>query len=160
MRAFGLIGRVAIGVMLLAGTVALSPGSAAAATGSITLHVRLCPAGQPTTDIFTDCHSHLAGADVAFKINGHGSKTVNSRGNIKFSGLTGGTRTITQTGGQTPNEFLHMRAFCSVPSTGEKATEHGVGTDSLGRAFFRYRLATGAQAVCDVYFVPESGKGA
>jgi hypothetical protein len=142
-------------LIALASVVLSAPAPASAATGSITLHVRLCPTGQPTTDIFVDCHSHPAPDGTAFRINGHGSKIVNSSGNIKFSNLTGGTRTITDTGILQPNEFLGLRVWCSATGSDHPAVE--VPVQFGPQTSFRYRLATGAQAICDVYFIPEGG---
>jgi hypothetical protein len=130
--------------------------AAAANTGRIILHVRQCPPGQPTVDIFTDCHSHPAPADTAFKINGHASKFVSSQGNIKFDRLGAGTRTLTLTSGQQPNEFLRMRVYCSDRGTDNPAVELPVHTGP--QAYFQVHLAAGQYILCDVYFIPESGQ--
>jgi len=134
-----------------------APASAAASTSSVTIHARLCPTGGPTHDIFTDCHPHPAWAGTAYKINGHGSKTINGSGNLTFSGLGSANRTITQTAGYEPNEFLKVRAFCSAD--GGTAVEVPVkSTSSEPRAHFSFFLNANSHVTCDVYFIPVSGQ--
>jgi hypothetical protein len=136
--------------------IAAAPASAASYNASVTIHARLCPTGGPTIDIFTECHPHPAWAGTAYRINGHGSKVINSSGNVTFSGLGAATRTITQTAGYQPNEFLHVRAFCSAD--GGAANEVAVkSTSSNPNAHFSFYLNAGSHVTCDVYFIPESG---
>jgi hypothetical protein len=130
----------------------------AAGTASITIHARQCPVGEPTTDIFADCHGFPADPITTFRLNGHGAKTINDRGNLKYSNLTAGTRTITLVSDNQPFEFLHLRVYCSVPSTGAPAVEKTVQINDQQQAYFRYALKAGQQVVCDVYFIPESGQ--
>jgi hypothetical protein len=149
---------VVSGLLTLSFAVLALPGSAAAGTASITIHARYCPAGEPTTDIFADCHGFPADPITTFKLNGHGPKTVNSRGNLRYSNLTAGTRTITLVSENQPFEFVHLRVWCSVPSTGVPAVEKAVRINDLGQAYFRYALKAGQQVVCDVYWIFESGQ--
>jgi uncharacterized protein (DUF2141 family) len=153
LRSFLTVTLCAFAVVLLA---TAGPAAAASATGRIILHVRQCPAGQPTVDIFVDCHSHLAPADTTFRINGHSSKTVSDQGNIKFDRLKAGTRTITLTSDQQPNEFLRLRVFCSDRGTDNPAVELTVKTGT--QAYFKIGLTEGQRILCDVYFIPESGQ--
>lgn len=139
-------------IALLLGAAPMS--ASAASNASVTLHVRLCPAGEPTANIFADCHAHPIFAGTMYKLNGHGSKTVDSSGNIAYSGLGAGVRTVTQTGGQEPNEFLVVRAFCS--SDGGRAVEETVVKSP--QSHFSFNLQSGAHVTCDVYFIRESGR--
>ncbi|HEY7031301.1 MAG TPA: hypothetical protein VH482_08250 [Thermomicrobiales bacterium] len=132
------------------------PAAAANATGRIILHVRQCPIGEPTLAIFTDCHSHLTPEGRAFRINGHASRTVSDQGNVKFDRLKAGTRRLTLTSTQQPNEFLHMRVFCSDRGTDDPAVELTVHTGT--EAYLNVHLADGEYTLCDVSFVPESGQ--
>ena len=137
--------------------VVVAPASAASYNSSVTIHARLCPTGGPTHDIFTDCHPHAAWAGTAYKINNHGSKTINGSGNLTFSSLGAGNRTITQTGGYESNEFLKVRAFCSAD--GGAAVEVPVKSNSAEpRAHFSFFLQANSHVTCDVYFIPESGR--
>ncbi len=134
-----------------------APASAATYNASVTIHARLCPVGGPTHDIFTDCHSHPAWPGTAFKINNHGSKVINSSGNVTFSGLGAATRTVTQTAGNQPNEFLKIRAYCSAD--GAVGYEVIVKSDAGNpNAHFSFQLTAGSHVTCDVYFLPESGQ--
>ena len=135
-----------------------APASAATYNASVTIHARLCPTGGPTTDIFKDCHGTPAWPGTAFKINNHGSKAINSSGNVTFYGLSAATRTVTQTAGYGPNEFLKVRAYCGAD--GAKAVEVPVKADSSNpNAHFSFKLNAGEKVTCDYYFIPESGKG-
>ena len=138
--------------------VAAAPISAATYTSTVTIHARLCPTGGPSTDIFTGCHPYKAWSGTAYKINHHGSKVVDGSGNLTFSGLGAATRTVTQTAGYQPNEFLKVRAFCSAD--GGDATEVPVEANSANpNARFSFALGANSDVTCDVYFIPESGKG-
>lgn len=152
--------RLVVAFVVTCALVLLAPPApvGAAGTASITIHARQCPAGQPTTDIFTDCHGFPADPITTFRLNGHGAKTVNDRGNLRYSNLTAGTRTITLVSDNQPFEFLHLRVFCSVPSTGVPPVEKAVRINDQEQASFRYALKAGQQVVCDVYFIPESGQ--
>jgi hypothetical protein len=146
-----LVGLFAALALMLGVTVA--PASAATYTASVTIHARLCPTGGPTTDIFTDCHPHPAWAGTKFKINNKSSKAINSAGNVTFSGLGAGYRTVTETAGYQPNEFLHVRVFCSAD--GGAAVELPI-SQSGGLAHFSFWLDAGSHVTCDYYFIPES----
>src|SRR5262245_9187914 len=127
-----------------------SHGAAAASSTTLTLHARRCPLGQPTTDIFTDCHGHPASSKNTYSVDGGASKQVNASGNVGFTVGAGG-HTVTQTGGQFTNELLHERIYCS--RNGGAAKVLSVGADSR----FAITLKAGDQAVCDLYYIPESG---
>jgi hypothetical protein len=147
------------GVLLAFAAVLLAtagPAAAETSTARVILPVRQCPVGEPTVDIFEDCHSHLAPTDTTFRINGHASRTVSDQGNIKFDRLKSGTRTITLTSDQQPNEFLKLRVFCSDRGTDDPAVELTVKTGD--QAYFKIGLTEGQRVLCDVYFVPESGQ--
>lgn len=141
---------------LLLGAIS-APVSAATFNSSVTIHARLCPTGGPTHDIFTDCHGNPAWPGTKFKINNKSSKTINSAGNVTFSGLGAATRTVTQTAGYQPNEFLKVRAFCSA--NGGVAVEVPVtASSSSPDAHFSFVLGANSHVTCDYYFIPESGK--
>ena len=122
---------------------------AAAADPSITIHARLCPAGQPTTDIFTDCHPFAAEAGTRFKIDSGASKAIASNGNVTFGGLSSDRHVVRRTAGQGPNEFLHERVFC----TWKDGTSKEIIPSSNGN--FVVSLP-GQSVTCDVYLIPES----
>jgi hypothetical protein len=135
--------------------VAAVPASAATYTAAVTIHARLCPTNGPTTDIFTDCHGNPAWPGTKYKINNKSSKAISAAGNVTFSGLGAGYRTVTQTAGYQPNEFLHVRVFCSAD--GGKAVELPI-SQSGGLAHFSFWLDAGSHVTCDYYFIPESGQ--
>lgn len=145
---YSLIAILAFGVMALA-----SPASAASTT--VTIHARICPA-HGVTDLFKDCHSHAV-TNASFRLDHSGSKHVNNKGNVTFSNVAAGSHIVALTGGDQPNEFLHLRAFCSDSNTGGTAVEYKVR--STTQASFRISVKTGQALVCDVYWIPESGQG-
>src|SRR5262249_9284688 len=99
-----------------------------------------CPAGPTPPPHLTPPPTHPPDPITTSRLNGHGSKTANERGNLKYSHLTAGTRTITLVSDNQPFEFLHLRVFCSVPSTGIPAVEKTVKINDLGQDYFRYAL--------------------
>jgi len=145
-RLIALIAIVAVGVLAFA-----APTSAAST--SVTIHARICP-GSGVTDLFTDCHPHPV-TNAAFRLDHRTSMWTNSRGNVTFNAVTAGSHIVALTAGNQPNEFLHLRAFCSDSNTGAKAVE--VAVRSTSQASFRVSVATGQAIVCDVYWIPESG---
>lgn len=140
--------------LVIAGTLSISAGQRAdaAGTATLTLHVRLCPLGQPTTDLFTDCHPYPAPRGDRFDVEGGGSKKIGLDGNTSFGGLSAGTHLVKQTGGQFANEFLHERVFCST--NGGAANE----IDVVPGGDFWVSLTAGQKTTCDIYFIPESGR--
>lgn len=130
-------------------------GSAAAQADStaITLHSRVCPAGQPTTDIFTDCHSHLPTQTTSYSIDGGTAQKVGNDGNLTFDGLTAGTHKVAQQDG-IPLDFAHLRVFCSDQTAGTEPKEVSVDTNS-----FSVKAVADHEIVCDVYTIPENASG-
>lgn len=139
--------------MVLAALLAFAGGASAAATGTITLHSRVCPAGQPTTDIFTDCHSHLPSQTTTYSLDGGAAQAVGGNGNLSFTDLAAGDHTIAQQDG-VPLDFAHLRVFCSDQTTGSAAKEVSVSTNS-----FTVSAVAGDEIVCDVYTIPENASG-
>src|SRR4051812_40753098 len=77
-----LVSRIAAAAAILAALIAFSGSASAADTGTITLHSRLCPNGQPTSDIFTDCHSHLPTLTTTYSLDGGAAQAVGADGNL------------------------------------------------------------------------------
>jgi hypothetical protein len=142
-----------IAVLTLSLLVSVAP-AAAANTASVTVHARICPIGQ-LNDLFTDCHGNPM-TDQAFRLGSRTSKLVNSRGNVTFNEVAPGSYVVALTSGDQPNEFLHLRAFCSDSNVGGPATE--VLVRSTAQASFRVNVIAGQAIVCDVYYLPESGQ--
>lgn len=144
---------VAIAVSLFA---AASPASAAA-RGSITIHSRICPTTMPAgSNIFDQCHGRPGPEGARFKIDNRQSKDINASGNVSFGQVTSGDHRVVLTSDFQPNEFLHVRAFCTNTVTG--SGPHETPVRSGNQAYFWVWLAPGGKLVCDVYFIPESGR--
>ena len=134
--------------VIMALGLALHTSPVSAATYSITIHARLCPAGQPTTDIFKDCHGHKADADTHFQIDYNGNPhAINTHGNLTFSRLSAGSHVVRRTEGQGPNEFLRERVFCLW----KDGTSKEIIPSRNGN--FVVTLTSGS-VTCDVYLVP------
>jgi hypothetical protein len=148
-----------IAVVALSLFATASPASAAT-RGSITIHSRICPVNMPTgSNIYDQCHSHPGPEGARFKIDNRQSKDVNASGNVSFGQVTSGDHLVTLTSDFQPNEFLHMRAFCTNLTTGSGPNEAPIiFPSSSGQAQFWVYLASGGKLVCDVYFIPESGR--
>jgi hypothetical protein len=122
-------------------------------TGTITLHSRVCPAGQPTTDIFTDCHSHLPSQTTTYSLDGADAQAVGANGNLAFTDLATGKHTITQQEG-VPLDFAYLRVFCSDTTVGTAAKEVTVNSNR-----FTVTAVAGDEVICDVYTIPENASG-
>lgn len=144
---------VAALAMLAALLVIAAPAGAQATTGTITIHSRLCPVGQPTTDIFTDCHSHLPTVTTSYSIDGGAAQTVGANGNTAFTGVSAGAHEIAQVDG-VPLDFAHLRVFCSNNTDGSAATELSVSVNK-----FSVDAVAGANIICDVYTIQENASG-
>ena len=134
-----------------------SPARAADTRGSITLHSRICPTTMPSgSNIFDQCHHRPGPEGAKFKIDNRQSKSINSSGNVSFGQVTPGDHLVTLTSDFQPNEFLKVRAFCSNVTLGSGPNEafirHGDQAD------FWVRVGAGSQLICDVYFMPISGR--
>jgi hypothetical protein len=140
--------------LLAFGSLLSAAPTSAADTSSVTVHARICPLG-PLTDFFTDCH-HRPMTNQAFRLDARTSKFVNSRGNVTFNQVFPGSYVVALTAGNQPNEFLHLRAFCSDSNVGGPAKE--VTVRSTAQASFRVNVGFGQAIVCDLYYLPESGQ--
>jgi hypothetical protein len=148
--AVALIAVVAVVLLALA-----APAGAAASRGSVTIHSRICPTTPPPlTNLFNQCH-HRPGPDGAsFRLDNRQSKPIAANGNVSFGRATVGTHTVFLTSDFQPNEFLRLRVFCS--SNGGTAVERSIRHGD--QASFRVYVGAGAKVVCDVYFIPISGR--
>jgi hypothetical protein len=144
---------IAAVAMLAALLLAAAPAGAQATTGTITIHSRLCPAGQPTSDIFTDCHSHLPTIATSYSIDGGTAQTVGADGNTAFTDVAASAHEIAQVDG-VPLDFAHLRVFCSDETAGGAATEATVDVNT-----FSVDAVAGDNVVCDVYTIPENASG-
>jgi hypothetical protein len=146
--------RSALVLAVMAALLAFSGGAGAqAGTGTITIHSRLCPAGQPTTDIFTDCHSHLPTIATSYSLDGGAAQPVGASGNLSFTGLAAGAHEIAQVDG-VPLDFAHLRVFCSNNTTKSAVTELAVAVNK-----FSVSAVAGDEIICDVYTIPENASG-
>jgi hypothetical protein len=144
---------VAALAMLAALLLVAAPAGAQATTGTITIHSRLCPAGQPTTDIFTDCHSHLPTIATSYSIDGGAAQAVDADGNTAFTDVDAGSHEIAQVDG-VPLDFAHLRVFCSTEGDNTGATEVAADVNT-----FSVDAVAGANVICDVYTIPENASG-
>jgi hypothetical protein len=122
-------------------------------TGTLEIHKRVCPNGPPTTDIFVECHGYPPQQPVAFALDGGQPQFVDETGNVRFTGITAGTHTVTETEGP-PLEFVTLRVWCADVSAGEAATEVTPEGPS-----FTVEVRIGAGVVCDVYNIPQNLSG-
>lgn len=141
-----------VAMSILAGT-----AEAAQPRGSVHIHARLCPQSMPAgSNLFDQCHD-TAGPDGAeFTIDSRAPKGIDGNGNVSFGRATAGDHLVTLTSDFQPNEFLKVRAFCSNLATGTGPNE---ATILYGdQAQFWVRVAPASKLVCDVYFMPISGR--
>jgi hypothetical protein len=132
---------------------AFSAPAGAAETGTITIHSRLCPAGQPTTDIFANCHSHLPAILTSYTIDGGAAQAVGVNGNLSISLLVAGAHEIAQADG-VPLDFAHLRVFCKDETAAGPTTEIAVNVQK-----FTVNAVAGHEVICDVYTIPENASG-
>lgn len=146
-----------VAVFAMSMLAAVSSVSADHTRGSIMIHARVCPVELPANgQLFHDCHGHPGPEGASFKIDNRQSKDIAANGNVSFGRVTAGDHLVTLTSDFQPNEFLGMRAFCTNMATASGPHEatilHG------DQAQFWVRVAPGSQLICDVYFIPESGR--
>ncbi len=146
-----LLGAIALTFMLLGTTF----GSAAAAdTSTLTIHKRVCPAGQVITDIFEDCHDILPEQTVEFTLDDGVPRAVDDEGNTSFTELAAGTYTVAEVEGP-PLDFVHLRVWCSVQGTTTNPAEEM----TVDLNTFDVTLKAGEEVVCDVYNIAEDLSG-
>ncbi len=140
--------------VVFAGLLALSLGLTAApvsaATYSITIHARVCPDGQPTTNIFTDCHPYAAESDTRFRIDSGGAKFIAENGNVTFGGQAAGTHVVRRIAGQGPDGVNFTERVWCVWKNG--VTKEIIPSTN-GNFVLTISAATGS-ATCDVYLIP------
>jgi hypothetical protein len=150
---------VAVALMFAFALTLIGPASSAdaAARGSIHLHSRICPTSMPAgSNIYDQCHHRPGPEGARFKIDSRQSKDINASGNVSFGSVTAGDHLVVLTSDFQPNEFLHLRAFCTNLGTGSGPNEAPIHFGN--QASFWVYVAPGSQLVCDVYFLPESGQ--
>jgi hypothetical protein len=125
---------------------------AAQATGSITLHKRVCPAGT-TGNVFDECHDNAPEQAVSFSLDGGAAELVDASGDLTFDGLAAGTYQIAEVEG-IPLEFVNLKVWCSIQ--GDNPTPFEVTTDGPN---FSVDLGDGEAVVCDVYNIAENLSG-
>ena len=146
--------RVASVLALAAALVMVAQSSAAAAdSATLTLHKRICPAGQ-TGDIFTACHDNLPTQTVSFTVDDGAAQDVGADGNVTFTDLAAGTHAVAEVEGP-PLDAVNLRVWCSVQSpTVTDPVEIAVDLNA-----FDVTLGAGETVVCDVYNVAEDLSG-
>jgi hypothetical protein len=106
-------------------------------TASLTIHARVCPNGDPTTNIFAACHANPLRTTVKFGIDSRGARSLDSHGNIRFRELDAGGHRL-YLSGSLDNE-AHVRIRC---------TRLGEITGSM-----TVRLRDDEQMTCDFYVI-------
>jgi hypothetical protein len=141
--------------IFIAVTLLLSQAQAGLAqtTGTIEIHKRLCPAGQPTGDIFEDCHDNLVDQTVSFSLDGGAAASVGADGNLVFTDVAAGSHAISEVEGP-PLEFVSLLVYCSVQDDDPEVFQ--VTTDGPN---FSVDLEEGQYLVCDVYNLAEDLSG-
>jgi hypothetical protein len=122
---------------------------ASAATYSITLHARVCPVGQPTTNIFTNCHPYAAAGDTRFRIDSGVAKFVAANGNVTFGGQLAARHVVRRIGGQGPDAHFTQRVYCLFKNGVTKQI-----TPSTNGNFVLTITAASGSATCDIYLIP------
>jgi hypothetical protein len=136
---------------------AASPAGAQSARGSIVIHPRICPLNMPAGSLlFDQCHDHPGPDGVEFTVDDRVPKGMDSHGNVSFGRVTAGDHLVTLTSDFQPNEFLKVRAFCSNVTLGSGPNEAFIRSGD--QADFWVRVGVGSRLVCDVYFIPISGR--
>ena len=146
-----------VAVLVTVSSLLSSQVAAAEPRGSIHIHARLCPQVMPAgSNLFDQCHDTPGPEGAEFTVDSRVPKGINAAGNVSFGRTTAGDHLITLTSDFQPNEFLRVRAFCSNLATGTGPNE---ATFLYGdQAQFWVRVAPGSRLVCDVYFMPISGR--
>lgn len=127
--------------------------NAQATTSTITIHSRICLNGEPTTDIFTECHDSLPVITTTYSIDGGSAQALDAEGNLSFVDVSAGTHEIAQVDG-VPLDFAHLRVFCSDVTTNDEVVEIAVNVQK-----FSVTAIAGDEIVCDVYTIPEDLSG-
>ena len=160
MRTFSMVRlfSVAMFAVLVASVMgSFSPASAEHTRGSVHIHARICPLNMPAGSfLFDQCHSRPGPDGAEFTVDNRVPKGINSSGNVSFGRVTAGDHLITLTSDFQPNEFLKVRAFCSNVTLGSGPNEAFIRQGD--QADFWVRVGSGSMLVCDVYFIPISGR--
>jgi hypothetical protein len=160
MRTFGVTRLFAAAILVAFALSVLSSASSALAEparGSVVIHARVCPLNLPAGSMLFDaCHPHPGPDGAEFTVDKRVPKEIGANGNVSFGRVTAGDHLITLTADWQPNEFLGMRAFCSNVTLGSGPNEATILRGD--QAQFWVRVGVGSQLICDVYFIPESGR--
>ena len=113
----------------------------ASATGTLTVHKRVCASGQPVNDIFTDCHDNLDGVSGVVQLTAGGvSQTVGDSGNVSWT-LDDGTYDVAED--VSVAGAVSSRVFCSVDDGSAAEVSSSNGDFSVTIA--------GDSVICDSY---------
>jgi hypothetical protein len=135
---------------LLLLSVGFTAAPVSAATYSITIHARVCPDGQPTTDIFKDCHPYAAAANTRFRIDSGVAKYVAANGNVTFGGQTASKHVVRRIEGLGPDGVNYKQRVWCKPKYG--VTKEII--PSTNGNFVLTLTAAGGSVTCDVYLIP------
>lgn len=139
--------------VVFAGLLAISLGFSAApvsaATYSITIHARVCPEGQPTTNVFKDCHPFAAEAGTRFRIDSGPAKYVALNGNVTFGGQTAAKHVVRRIEGPSVADGYSEQVYCIFKNGVTKRI-----TPSTNGNFVLTLTAASGSATCDVYLIP------
>jgi hypothetical protein len=117
-------------------------------TGSLTIHKRVCAAGQPTTDIFTDCHGNVDGAEGIMITADGVPQTVGADGNLTWTDIPNGTISVTED--TSPAGAKSSRVFCS--------TDDGSTSNEVASTNGNFSVTiNGNDIICDSYTLLSTG---
>jgi hypothetical protein len=120
MRAFGLLCRGSVGLVLVVGLLAAaaSPGGAASKYARITIHKAVCPHDE-TSDIFDNCHANKLGG-VGFAVvnpSGHATARATSKSGVaSFSPRAG--RNVVAENPAVLDQYVGAYVFCKDQVSG------------------------------------------
>jgi len=127
--------------------------SAVVAKGELELHKRVCPNGEPTGDIFQQCHDFPPTQPVSFSVNGGTAKFVDEQGNVIFSDLSVGNQAVQLTEGP-PLEAVRLAIWCSIQGSNQAPFQIQPNGPN-----FTVPVGQGEHVICDVYNIPQNLSG-
>ena len=125
----------------------------AAAKGELEIHKRVCPNGEPTGDIFQQCHGFPPQQPVSFTVNGGTAKFVDEQGNVIFSDLAAGDQAVQLTEGP-PLEAVRLAIWCSVQGSNNAPFQVQPNGPN-----FTVSVGQGEHVICDVYDIGQNLSG-
>lgn len=136
-------------------TIPVSQGQATptvpAATSSLEIHDRICPAGYEGDSFFADCHGNAAQAGVAFTLSDGVTQeqVTNDEGSVAFADLPAGTYTVTSSA---TSEFADLFVYCAVGTEAQPDQERIPVTNVTGGV--QFDLPADTSVICDWYNIP------